>query len=295
MATSKSLKNELTKKETKPPKDPFKALVYSPGIKKRFEDMLDKQANGFITSLLNLKQDKLKGCDDMTVLGSALKAASLKLPIDPNLGFAWIIPFKNHGKLEAQFQIGYRGFIQMAQRSGQYKKLNVTEIYEGQLKSFNSLTEEIELDLDNKQSDAVIGYAAYFRLLNGFEKMVYWSKEKVTVHARRFSKSFGNGPWKTDFDAMARKTVLKNMLSTWGILSIDMQEAITSDNKIIKTTDDDYELLEEGTENETKINVTDVEYTESDETEKEENGKDPYEGTPFSESAENEENNSKEN
>lgn len=286
MATSKSLKNELAKKEVKPPKDPFKALVYSAGIKKRFEDMLDKQANGFITSLLNLKQEKLKGCDNMTVLGSALKAASLKLPIDPNLGFAWIIPFKNRGKLEAQFQVGYRGFIQMAQRSAQYKKLNVTEIYEGQLNSFNPLTEELELDLDNKQSDAVIGYAAYFRLLNGFEKMVYWSKEKVTKHAKRFSKSFNKGPWQTDFDAMARKTVLKNMLSTWGILNIDMQEAITSDNKIIKTDEDNYELLEEGPEDESKINATDVEYTESEETEKEEESKDPYEGTPFPENNE---------
>jgi recombination protein RecT len=280
MATSKSLKNELIKKETKPPRDAFKAIVYSPSIKKRFEDMLDKQANGFITSLLNLKQDKLKGCDNMTVLGSALKAASLKLPIDPNLGFAWIIPFKNHGKLEAQFQIGYRGFIQMAQRSAQYKKLNVTEIYEGQLKSFNPLTEELELDLDNKQSDAVIGYAAYFRLLNGFEKTVYWSKEKVTAHARRFSKSFGNGPWKTDFDAMAKKTVLKNMLSTWGILNIDMQEAVSSDSKVIKTDEESYEVFEEDTEDIANIKATDVEYTP---TNKEENRKDPYEGTPFAE------------
>lgn len=282
MATSESLKKQLIKKESKPPKDPFKALVYSAGIKKRFEDMLDKQANGFITSLLNLKHDKLKGCDDMTVLGSALKAASLKLPIDPNLGFAWIIPFKNHGKLEAQFQVGYRGFIQMAQRSAQYKKLNVTEIYEGQLKSFNPLTEELELDLDNKQSDAVIGYAAYFRLLNGFEKMVYWSKDKVTVHAKRFSKSFNNGPWKTDFDAMAKKTVLKNMLSTWGILSIDMQEAITSDSKIIKTNEDNYEVLEE----EQELDATDVEYTETEEENKEQNEKDLYKGTPFEESTE---------
>lgn len=285
MATNKSLKTELTKKEAKPPKDAFKAIVYSPGIKKRFEDMLDKQANGFITSLLNLKQDKLKGCDNMTVLGSALKAASLKLPIDPNLGFAWIIPFKNHGKLEAQFQVGYRGFIQMAQRSAQYKKLNVTEIYEGQLKSFNPLTEELELDLDNKQSDAVIGYAAYFRLLNGFEKMVYWSKEKVTTHAKRFSKSFNNGPWKTDFDAMAKKTVLKNMLSTWGILNIDMQEAVTSDSKVIKTDEESHNLLEEDIEDTTDAEVTDVEYTETYK-EQNENSKDPYEGTPFAEDKE---------
>ena len=287
MATSQSLKKELTKKEPgKLPKDPFKALVYSASIKKRFEDMLDKQANGFITSLLNLKQEKLKGCDNMTVLGSALKAASLKLPIDPNLGFAWIIPFKNHGKLEAQFQVGYRGFIQMAQRSAQYKKLNVIEIYEGQLKSFNPLTEELELDLDNKQSDAVIGYAAYFRLLNGFEKMVYWSKEKVTAHAKRFSKSFGNGPWKTDFDAMARKTVLKNMLSTWGILSIDMQEAITSDSKIIKTNEDNYEVFDEEAADEPEVNATDVEYMEAEDEEEKGKDRDPYEGTPFADDVE---------
>lgn len=173
----------------------------------------------------------------------------------------------------------------MAQRSAQYKKLNVTEIYEGQLTSFNPLTEEIELDLQNKQSDAVIGYAGYFKLINGFEKMVYWDKEKVTAHARRFSKSFGNGPWKTDFDAMAKKTVLKNMLSTWGILNIDMQEAVTSDSKIIKNNDNnDLEFIDDDISNDNEIEATDVEYTDSNNENKVE---DPYEGTPFGEADDN--------
>jgi recombination protein RecT len=153
----------------------------------------------------------------------------LDLPIDKNLGFAWIVPYGSR----AQFQLGYKGFVQLALRTGQYKNINVIEVKEGQLKAFNPLTEELELDFNEKESEKVIGYAAYFKLSNGFEKTVYWSIEKVKAHAKRFSKTFNNGPWKTDFDEMAKKTVLKNTLRRWGILSIEMQTAFKTDQAAI--------------------------------------------------------------
>ena len=280
MATVDKLKKDLAKKEEgmKEIQDPFKALVNSSGIKKRFEDMLDKEAPSFITTLLSLKQDKLQGVDSMSILGSAFKAASLKLPVDPNLGYAWIIPFNNtvngHKVKQAQFQIGYKGYIQLAQRSGQYLRLNVTEIYEGQFISYNSLTEELLLDMDNQTSDAVIGYAAYFKLVNGFEKTVYWNKEKVSKHAKRFSKSFNNGPWQSDFDAMAKKTVLKHALSTWGILSVEMRNAQSSDSAVISVDN-------EGNEKRVlKENEIEAEYTIDTETGEIVDDTD-YTGTPF--------------
>jgi recombination protein RecT len=142
--------------------------------------------------------------------------------------------------------LGYKGFVQLALRTGQYKNINVIEIYDGQLKSFNPLTEELVLDFDAQKSNKAIGYAAYFRLVNGFEKTVYWPIEKVRAHAQKFSKTFNNGTWQTDFDEMAKKTVLKNMLSKWGILSIEMQEAMRSDQAVVVQNEDnvDYEYVD---------------------------------------------------
>ncbi|KIG19670.1 recombinase RecT, partial [Clostridium tetani] len=161
--------------------------------------------------------------------------------------YAWVVPYGN----KAQFQLGYKGYVQLALRTGQYKSINVIEIHEGELIDWNPLTEELKIDFSKKESDAVIGYAGYFELLNGFKKSTYWTKEQITKHKNKFSKSdFG---WKKDFDAMARKTVLRNMLSKWGILSIEMQNAYTADQGIIKN-----EIMETG---EVKENI---EYIEAD-------------------------------
>ncbi|WP_199775458.1 recombinase RecT, partial [Microbulbifer pacificus] len=142
-----------------------------------------------------------------------------------NLGYAWIVPYGG----KAQFQLGYKGYIQLALRTGQYRNINVIEVYEGELKSFNRLTEEIELDFENRESDKVIGYTGFFELINGFRKTVYWSKEEIEKHKKKFSKSdFG---WKNDWDAMAKKTVIRNMLNKWGILSVDMQKGMVEDNR----------------------------------------------------------------
>ena len=229
MATTQSLKNKLaTKNQNKPAHGyTIKQLMNSESVKKRFEDVLGKRAPQFMTSVINLvnSDTNLQKCDQMSVIGSAMVAASLDLPVDKNLGYAWIIPYGNR----AQFQLGYKGYIQLALRTGQYKHINVIEVYEGELQKWDRLTEEFEIDFDKRKSDVVVGYAAYFELINGFRKTVYWTKEEVERHRKRFSKSdFG---WKNDWDAMAKKTVLKNMLSKWGILSIEMQKAFIEDEE----------------------------------------------------------------
>ncbi|MCM8901300.1 recombinase RecT [Caldicoprobacter algeriensis] len=226
----------------------IKHLLNNVNVKKKFEEVLGYRASQFITSVANVVNGNplLRNCDANSVLSAAMVAATLDLPVDPNLGFSYIIPYNTKDGYKAQFQIGYRGLIQLALRTGQYQRINVIEVYEGQLKEFNPLTEDIVFDFTAKTSNKVIGYAAFFRLINGFEKTVYWPIEKVKAHAQRFSKTFNNGPWKTDFDEMAKKTVLKNMLSKWGILSIEMQEAIRSDQAVIKQSEEgvEYEYVD---------------------------------------------------
>ena len=178
-----------------------------------------------MSSIINLinSDNNLMECEPMTVIASCMVAATLDLPIDKNLGYAWIIPYKK----KATFQLGYKGYIQLALRTAKYKSINVIRVHEGELKSWNLLTEELVIDFNNKQSDAVIGYAGYFELLNGFRKCVYWSREKIEEHKKKYSKSdFG---WNNDYNAMAEKTLIRNMLSKWGILSIEMQKAYSED------------------------------------------------------------------
>jgi recombination protein RecT len=226
----------------------IKFLLNNVDVKKKFQEVLGKKANGFIISLTNMlnSNPKLRECDANSILSSAMVAATLDLPVDPNLGFSWIVPYNTKQGSKAQFQIGYKGIIQLALRTGQYKKINVIAIHEGELVEFNPLTEDIILDFKAKKSNKVIGYAAYFRLINGFEKMVYWSLEQVVEHAKKYSKSYTKGPWKTDFDEMAKKTVIKNMLSKYGILSIEMQTVLKADQAVIRESKKgiDYEYVD---------------------------------------------------
>lgn len=238
MATNNSLKSQIANKNTgnqNPPQGyTIKQLMGADNVKKRFEEMLDKRAPQYMASVINLvnSDTNLQKCDQMSVVSSAMVAATLDLPIDKNLGYAWVVPYGN----KAQFQLGYKGYIQLALRTGQYKNINVIEVYEGELKSFNRLTEEIELDFEGKQSDKIIGYTGYFELINGFRKTVYWTKEQIEKHKKKFSKS--NYGWNKDYDAMAKKTVIRNMLNKWGILSVDMQTAvITDENAVMQDPD----------------------------------------------------------
>ena len=264
MATASSLKNQLAKKELvgQAPTiaNSVKGLMDSPAVKKRFEEVLCERAPPYMSSIVNLvnSDTNLKKCEPMSVIASCMVAATMDLPVDKNLGYAWVVPYKD----KAQFQIGYKGFIQLALRTGQYKAINVVEIREGELISWNPLSEEVEIDFTERKSNKVIGYAGYFKLLNGFEKTVYWSKEDMEAHAKKFSKTynFKNSVWQTDFDSMAKKTVIRNLLSKWGILSIEMQKAYTADNNTIKES-----ILNEDTmeiDFEAGEVIEEVEYTE---------------------------------
>lgn len=230
MATNESLKNNIQKQNNAPGQPQgttMKGLLSSPAVMNRFEEVLGKRASQFTASILSLynSENTLQKAEPMSVISSAMVAATLDLPVDKNLGYAWIVPYKGR----AQFQLGYKGYIQLALRTGQYKSINCIPVHKGELQKWNPLTEEIEIDFEKRESDAVIGYAAYFELLNGFRKTVYWTKAQVEKHKKKFSKSdFG---WGKDWDAMALKTVLKSMLSKWGILSVEMQKAVIEDNE----------------------------------------------------------------
>lgn len=217
----------------------IKSFFQKDSVSKRFEEILGKKASSFIASVVQVTSNNklLNKADPLTIYNAALIAATLDLPINQNLGFAWIVPYKG----SAQFQMGYKGYIQLAQRTGQYKSINVIEVYENQFKSFNALTEELVADFGVFGQGEIVGYAAYFELLNGFRKTVYWPSEKVMSHAKRYSESFKSSfsPWndKDQKHAMAKKTVLKNMLSTWGILSVEMNTAIKADTSVVKNAD----------------------------------------------------------
>ncbi|HGO0898544.1 TPA: recombinase RecT, partial [Streptococcus pyogenes] len=199
-----------------------------PTIQKAFDDVWKGAGTQFAVSILSVLQgsQSLKSASNESIYAAAMKAAVLNLPIEPSLGRAYLVPYKG----QAQFQLGYKGLIELAQRSGQYKNINAGIVYKSQLISYNPLFEELILDF-SKPQDEIVGYFAAFKLLNGFEKVSFWTVEKVTAHGKKFSKSFASGPWKTDFDAMAQKTILKDILSKYGPLSVEMQKAIEEDNQ----------------------------------------------------------------
>lgn len=215
---------ELTKQT-----DSLGTLLKSESIQKRFNSMLKDKAPGFMSSILSIANSStnLKTCNPSSIIAAAFIAASLDLPINQNLGFAYIIPYKG----VAQFQMGWKGFIQLSQRTGQYKTINVSCVYEGELESVNRFTGEMTFNIDGRYNDTVVGYVAYFKMLNGFEKYSYMTKEEIEKHGKKYSKSYSSssGQWQLNFDAMAMKTVIKLLLSKYGMMTTEIQTAVKSD------------------------------------------------------------------
>ena len=218
----------------------LQSLMNSGAVMKKLNDVLgsEKKASSFISSVISVANGNsmLRSANPMTILGSAMVAATLDLPVVPTLGMAYIVPYKG----QCQFQLGYKGLIELAERSGQFKNIIDEVVYEGQLVKKNKFTGEYEFDEDAKVSDKVIGYMARMDLINGFSKTIYWTKEEVEAHANRFSQSFRGGkssPWQSDFDAMARKTVLKALFAKYAPKSIAIQQAIKFDQAVVKPND----------------------------------------------------------
>lgn len=222
-----------------------KKLFDQDQVKQKFQELLGKRSTAFITSVLQIvaSNDLLAKAEPSSVYHAAAVAATLDLPLNNALGFAYIIPFNKWEKdgtqrTLAQFQIGYKGLIQLAQRSGQFKTISAAPIYEGQLVESDPLM-GFRFDFTKKESDTVIGYAAYFSLLNGFEKTLYMTIDDLNKHGLRFSQTFkkGYGLWKDDFHSMAIKTTLKLLLAKYAPLSVEMQRAVISDQAVINNVD----------------------------------------------------------
>lgn len=288
--------NELAKAKTS-----FTAYLTNDAVKNQINNVVGgKNGTRFISSIVSAvtTNPALKECENSSILNAALLGESLKLSPSPQLGQFYLVPYndKNKGK-QAQFQIGYKGYLQLAIRSGQYKKINVLPIKEGELIKFDPLNEEIEVNLiedeEERENAKTIGYYAMFEYTNGFRKAIYWSRNKMIKHADRYSSAFskdatstkygtkvsfedyeaGKYPekdawmyssfWYKDFDEMAKKTMIRQLISKWGIMSIDMQNAYENDMAVIH---------EDGTK----------EYVESEEVvfeQPQDEVKDPFENT----------------
>lgn len=218
----------------------LKGMLEIPAYKKKFEEMLGKKAAGFMSSIIAVTNNNnyLMKADPATVIGAAAQAAMLDLPINQSLGFAYIVPYKG----AAQFQLGYKGYIQLAQRSGQYVDIGAKTVYEGELEYENRLLDKFKFG--NRTGDKVIGYLAYFRLTNGFEKMLFMTLDEMQAHAKKYSQNYKGGTDKwglADFNVMAEKTVLKRLLSKFGPLSIEsvqMSQALSNDGGVISMNKD---------------------------------------------------------
>lgn len=201
----------------------FKSVINSASIRNRVTACLGENAGAFVSSMLDLYtgDNYLQNCNPEAVAMECLKAASLKLPINKSLGFAYVVPYKN----VPTFMIGWRGLVQLAMRTGQYKTINAGCIYEGECVKHNRLTGQFEIT-GIATSDIAIGYFGYFQLINSYEKMLYMTKQEVASYGRKYSKAFDSSysPWKTEFDKMAMKTVLRQLLK-YGPMSTEMQEA----------------------------------------------------------------------
>ena len=237
-----------------------KSMISQDAVKKKFTEVLGQKAPQFLASITNVVAGsaQLKKCPATTIMSAAFVAATYDLPIDSNLGFAAIVPYNNNKynqqtrqwekHPEAQFQMMYKGFIQLAIRSGYYEKMNCSVVYKDELVSYNPITGEVEFVTDfskctqraEGKSENIAGYYAWFKLLTGFRKELFMTTAEVENHARKYSTAYRydlennkkGSKWTTDFEAMALKTVIKMLLSKWGILSVDMQRAIQDDQKV---------------------------------------------------------------
>lgn len=224
----------------------FNQFITNPKSQEYLSSVLGEKKASFVNNLTALVSNNsmLQECEPPTVMYAALKATALDLPLDPNLGFAYVLPYRNNkaGKTEASFQLGYKSFIQLALRTGQFRTINVMDVREGEIEEENFITGEYKFKkVANREAKPVIGYCAYMKLMNGFEKYLYMTTEEVKAHALRFSQTYrkGYGLWadKEMFGKMAEKTVVKMLLSKWAPLSVEMQTAIRSDQAVIRGED----------------------------------------------------------
>ena len=240
-------------------------LMHSPAVVGKLNEVWSspQMANSFMSSVISVANGnpQLRKAEPMSIIGAAMVAATMQLQVIPTLGQCYIIPYGS----KAQFQIGYLGLLQLCQRSGQFKKILAAPVHEGEYISGDEFDEDYVFDKKQRKSDKIVGYMAKFELLNGFTKVAYWDVERVKAHATKFSQAYRSGytsPWKSDFDAMAQKTVLKSILK-YAPKSIEMQNAVTFDQAVVNVNSSDIQDLD--------IDAFAPEYIDNLESEKKEN------------------------
>ncbi len=242
----------------------LKSMLASQAIKKQIKSLLGDRAGHFMMAIVQVVEGtpQLQEADPQSIINAAIASAVLNLPIEKNLGFAYIVPYRDKEKgMIAQFQMGYKGYIQLALRSGEYKFINSIEVKEGELKGYNILTGELELefieDLDERMITKTIGYASYIEFNNGFRNTLFMTEAQVKNHAKKYSqayqydlsKGYKYSNWSKNFEAMALKTVLKLNLSKYGALSVEVQKALQTDGLVIEDIDEDGTIIGEFTDN----------------------------------------------
>lgn len=242
------MKNDI---QTTEKQQSFETYMRQDAVKNYVNNMLNnsKESTKFIASIISAVQNtpQLRECASSTIVSAALLGHSLNLSPSASLGQYFIVPFddRRKGCKVAQFQLGYKGFIQLAIRSGQYKNINVISVKEGELVAYNPFNDEIELkpitNYEERKKAKTVGYYAFFELVNGFRKSIYWSKEQMLEHAKKYSagyqadlkKGTSYTFWAKDFDSMAYKTLLRQLISKWGIMSIEMEKGYVGDQAVI--------------------------------------------------------------
>ena len=250
--------NEKVTVPVKQERPKFSAIVKTDAYKNLVNNTLSdpKRSANFTTAITSAVSTNpaLMDCDPWTIVSAGLLGETLQLSPSPQLGQYYLVPFNDRklGRKVAQFQLGYKGYIQLAIRSGQYKKLNAMAIKEGELIKYDPLNEEIEVQLieDDAEREAAptIGYYAMFEYLNGFRKVIYWSKDKMESHALQYSQGYkakkGYTFWEKSFDDMAIKTMLRQLISKWGIMSIDFQKAYEADMGVLRPGTDKIDYVD---------------------------------------------------
>ena len=243
----------------------FNQVLMNPKTKNYLSEMLGRKSDQYVNNIAALvgNDKKLQECEPMSTIMAGIKATSLDLPLDNNLGFAYVIPFKDrkNNTTLAQFQLSYKGFIQLAMRSGAFKTINTTDVKEGEIISTDFLSGENvykRLPEEERLKTKTIGYVAYFKLLSGFEKSLYMSVEEIKAHAKQYSQTYkqGFGIWVDNFEQMALKTPLKRLLSKYAPMSVEMKNAIMADQTIRRDIDAEDEFADnekEPTEREIEI------------------------------------------
>lgn len=239
-----AVQNQLAKQEKKPS---FGVMINSAGYKKLINSTLGdpKKATRFVTAISSAvaTNPALQNCDAATIVSAGLLGETLNLSPSPQLGQYYLVPFndRKNNRTTAQFQLGYRGMLQLAQRSGEYKRINAMAVKEGELLHYDPFNDEIELqyieDEEQRESLPTIGYFAMFEYHNGFRKVLYWSRAKMEAHAEKYSQGYrakkGYTFWEKDFDAMGVKTMLRQLISKWGVMSLEMQKAYEADGGVV--------------------------------------------------------------